>query len=540
MKKILFFLLISNYLFAQWSISNAERSSLISLYNSLDGDHWSTQWDFEKDPKSWYGIKIKNGVVSEINLKGNALKGNFPTVFSSFPNLTKLDLSSNLLTGTVSPTISGLSHLVRIDISHNNLEGDPSSVLASLTNLQELSLGNNHFLIADIESFLQSFNQIKVLNLAGLALTQSPQRLSSYTQLQVLDLSNNTISQNYNSLSGLASLRELNISGNQLTSIPATVSILTSLTTLNLANNLLSNNFSGLSSFSNLEWLSLENNQIGNLPSELNQLSQLIHLNLGRNQLSSVTALVNLPNLEQIFLNNNRLSGNFPGELLQLKKLQMLSLTGNNLEGSLPNQLPALTFLENNRFNQAEIKGFLDKENKMADFLYSPQRYDETKTVSAEIGEQVTLSQSLTGNDYLITWFKNLDQNTGVHSTNYTINSVQTSDFSDYTAEAYFLKAFPKYLMEMSFFREIITLNKALATEEIQKELSIYPNPTRDYIHIKTKNTKVESSMIFDASGKKVLESKESVINVKHLPSGNYLLIIKTEKGNHTMKWIKQ
>lgn len=117
MKKIIFFLLISNFAFAQWSISNAERGALINIYNATNGENWNRTWDLEKDPRTWFGVSVRNGAVVELNLSGNALKGNFPAYVSSLTKLTKLDLSNNQLSGEVPMGISSLSSLTKLDIS---------------------------------------------------------------------------------------------------------------------------------------------------------------------------------------------------------------------------------------------------------------------------------------------------------------------------------------------------------------------------------------------------------------------------------------
>lgn len=545
MKKILFFLLISNYIFAQWSISNAERSALISIYNSTNGEHWSVVWDFQKDPKTWYGIKIKNGFVTEINLRGNVLKGNFPSNISVFTKLEKLDMSSNQLEGEVSSGISSLSSLIRLDVSNNRLSGDPSLVLSSLTQLEELSLGNNNFSVSDIDGFLQNFTKLKILDLSKFGLSSVPSKISLNPGLEILNLSNNHISQGFSVLSGLSKLTELNLSGNQLTAIPSGFPAV--LKSLDVSNNLFSANYSApLSSLKNLEWLSLENNQITQFPAELAQLTKLVHLNFGRNKISGGTsALLPLTDLQQLFLNNNQFSGDFPAELLQLPKLQMISLNSNQLSGSIPQNIPAVTFLENNRYTENQISTFLNfnvlnPNPKTADFVYSPQRYDEEKTVGAHVNGTANLTQSLSGNDYTFTWFKTLDQNLNAHTSSYFISSVQPEDFDVYTCEAYYVKNHPKYLMEVSFFREPITLFDTMGTNEISKNINIFPNPTKDYLNIRTENIKVESSAIYDLSGKLLFTSKKSVIDVRHLPSGVYFIVIETGNSRETFKWIKE
>ena len=541
MKKLLFFIFLSQLCFSQkWSISFAERTALINIYNSTAGEHWSQPWDIEKDPKNWYGVKVKNGNVIEISLRGNALKGNFPTI-SGFSKLQKLDLSSNQLSGEISPSVASLSNLVRLDISNNRLTGDPTAKLLPLSNLSELSVGNNQFTFADINTFLQNFANLRVLDLSHTNLNAVPQKISSLADLESLNLSNNTISQNFGSLSSLSKLSELNLSGNQLTKIPSEIGLIASLRTLDVSNNRFSVNYSSvLSNLKNLEWLSLQRNEIASFPAELSQLKDLVHLNISDNKISGgFESLLILKNLQQIYLDKNLISGDFPGVLLQLEKLQMLSLTGNKISGEIPENIPPLTFLENNRFTKHDIKNFILREKKLADFTYSPQLYDEAKTVYASLGNPASMSQSLTGDDYEFTWFKNLDQKTPVTTETFRINNVADEDFSTYTCEAYVFEELPKELMEISFFREPVTLAQELGTEEINRDLSVYPNPAKDFINIKTNKIKVEKIFIFDLSGKLLFTSFDQRINISHLPSATYILSVKTPDSVKSFKFIK-
>ena len=542
MKKLLLFLLLSNlYIAQQWGISSAERNALINIYNATSGEQWSQKWDLEKDPKYWYGIKIKSGNVVEINLRGNALKGNFPVFFSSFPKLQKLDVSSNQLSGEVSSSISSLANLARLDISNNRLSGDPTAIISPLSKLEELSIGNNLFTFSDIETFLQNFPLLEVLDLSHIGLNAVPQKISELHNLQSVNLSNNSISQGFGNLSSLR-IKELNLSGNHLTKIPVEISTIPNLISLDLSRNLFSTNYAdALANMGNLEWLSLENNQIESFPVQLSQLTKLVHLNFSDNKISGgLENLLVLKDLEQIYLDKNLLSGNFPTSLLQLNKLQMLSLTANKLSGEIPDNIPALTFLDNNRFTKQEIKTFILKEKAMADFTYSPQRYDEPLNIYAGLGGSPTLPQSLWGDEYQFSWFKNLDQKTTVTAANYHINHVELEDYGDYTCEAYYFEQLPKELLEISFFREPVSLIQVLGTEEInQQSLIVYPNPATDFIHIKTKKLRIEKVFIFDLSGKLILEEKSNSINVNHLPSATYVISIQTSEGLKSFKFIK-
>lgn len=543
MKKILFFLLISNFFFAQWSISNAERSALISIYNSTNGENWNRSWDLAKDPRNWFGISVKNGAVTELNLSGNALKGNFPSNLSSFPKLTKLDISNNQLSGDVA-VISSLSLLTKLDISNNRLTGDPTTSLTGLFNVDDLALGGNLFVIPDVNGLLQNFNNIKTLNLSDLGLTTLPAKITAFTNLETLILDNNPIPANaFGNIAGHPKLTTLSLSGLQLTQIPSQVSQLTQLTSLNLSNNTLTEQTtSGLSTLTNLVWLSLENNQLSQIPSQIPQLKKLQTLNLGRNKISGGTSiLAGLNNLQQLFLNNNLLSGNIPSEFLGMPKLLMLNLNSNQLSGDLNDKLPEITHISNNRFNKSQLSNYVVDYNVQTDLDYSPQRYDSTKEVLGVLGQPVKLDQSLSGTDYTFTWYKNLDQKTNTTTADLNFASVEESDYATYTAEAYTYSVLDNSVVfDLSLFREPISLVKVLGTEESAKYFNIYPNPTSEFLNIVSTKYDIQKVHIYDLSGKQMLSETKSKINVSKLPSGVYMLIIKTQEGNKNFKFIKQ
>jgi Flp pilus assembly pilin Flp len=67
--------------------------------------------------------------------------------------------------------------------------------------------------------------------------------------------------------------------------------------------------------------------------------------------------------------------------------------------------------------------------------------------------------------------------------------------------------------------------------------IRLFPNPTDDYCKIEIEdNLMFEEVNIFDASGKVVLTSEETYIDLQHLPSGSYAVKIITQQGIFSRK----
>jgi len=70
-----------------------------------------------------------------------------------------------------------------------------------------------------------------------------------------------------------------------------------------------------------------------------------------------------------------------------------------------------------------------------------------------------------------------------------------------------------------------------LGTQEQQTvALSIYPNPTKDFINIKS-DLKIKNVVIYSIDGKKITEASTQTINVSKLTNGTYLVSIILESG---------
>ncbi|WP_395092341.1 GLUG motif-containing protein [Vaginella massiliensis] len=74
-------------------------------------------------------------------------------------------------------------------------------------------------------------------------------------------------------------------------------------------------------------------------------------------------------------------------------------------------------------------------------------------------------------------------------------------------------------------------------------KLSVYPTWATDYINVES-SAIITTYQIVDATGKKLMQqtagTKQTKVNVHHLPKGVYYIVINTEKGKSSSKFIKK
>ena len=75
------------------------------------------------------------------------------------------------------------------------------------------------------------------------------------------------------------------------------------------------------------------------------------------------------------------------------------------------------------------------------------------------------------------------------------------------------------------------------------KSIVIYPNPIEDWLTLRMKNKEtIENIKVFNLNGLLVLEAKisSSKVNVKTLPKGIYIVVVKTSEGEFREKIVKK
>ena len=448
-------------------IPDTERQALISIFNSTSGSAWSNTlsqnqpWAVEdtvSKPCDWYGVKIEEGTVVELNLGGNNLSGILPDVFMDLPSLRKVDLGNNRLNGAVPSSLTTLMALESLYIGGNayvfaDFDGDYDTYIAQLganfiyspqatvdepvtlvgafgatvtltttallseyNDYQWFKFGlpiegatNREYIIAngteaDAGVYHVEATNTKVLNLTIarhlIRVEVSPEGdycgVPSAQKQALIDL--------YNSTSGETNWLNHD---NWLTDAPVcewygvTVENNT-ITALSLpSNNLVGSLPASISNLQDLEFLGLTGNLLGGeIPSSLGQLTKLKTLWLTFNNLEGQipAQLGNLTALESLILVNNKLSGSIPNTFGQLTNLHTLELGMNNLSGDIPAAVANLPLLSTFKIDQNRFV-FSNIEphfETLNSKLGSAFSYYPQAKVDEEETVQVALGQSVT------------------------------------------------------------------------------------------------------------------------------------------------
>ncbi|KAK7393259.1 hypothetical protein VNO78_21809 [Psophocarpus tetragonolobus] len=343
----------------------------------------------------WLGSCIN---LVNLSLNSNALHGSLPSTLRNLTSLTSLDLSENNfdfvpwwlgeLTGLQYFNISGnnVNHiegslasilgncceLQTLDMSRNNIQGDSlGGYIQSRCiryDLIRLDLSNNKFndrlpaWLGQLENlsylFMRDSNLVgslpckmitKLVNLKRLVLFTNnltgsiPHCIGQLVGLNILLLSSNRFTGFVpRSLEQLVNLRALDLSRNSLNgTIPQNIGLLQNLSTLYLSENNFHGNIpASLGQLLNLRNLDMSLNHLEGFVSDIRWPKQIVYLNLTDNHINgSLPQDIGdrLPNINQLLLGNNLLSGSIPNSLCKINSLYNLDLSDNMLSGEIPN-----------------------------------------------------------------------------------------------------------------------------------------------------------------------------------------------------------
>ncbi|KAE8704754.1 putative Serine-threonine protein kinase, plant-type [Hibiscus syriacus] len=247
-------------------------------------------------------------------------------MWSAASKVISLSLPGMKLGGSISPSIGNLSFLREASLFNNSLQGSIPTEFGQLRQLRSLNLSQN--------------------NLQG----NIPMELGNCSNLVFLNLS-------YNSLSGeipfglgdnMKNLIKLSVARNDLVvGIPSSLGNLSSLDYLRLEYNHLEGGIpDALGRLSSLKIFSIaDNNLFGIIPSSIYNPSSFTHVSMARNNLSGGLAPrlgFAFPNLDTLFLGQNRFTGRIPRSVVNISCLKRLDINSNGFSGLVPDDLGKL------------------------------------------------------------------------------------------------------------------------------------------------------------------------------------------------------
>lgn len=176
-------------------------NSLNAFYTATEGtywdrqDNWNTPISSMEDFATWYGVSIRRGQLTGLELESNNLRGTLPgSAMTNLRNLETLDLGSNYIEGEIPRELAQLSRLKSLVLSANNLSGSIPSALGQLSMLTQLRISNSN-LSGSLAPELGQLRRLEFANLSSNNLTGPvPAELGQLEAMQYLDLSHNSLS----------------------------------------------------------------------------------------------------------------------------------------------------------------------------------------------------------------------------------------------------------------------------------------------------------------------------------------------------------
>ncbi|EFH53802.1 hypothetical protein ARALYDRAFT_905940 [Arabidopsis lyrata subsp. lyrata] len=244
--------------------------------------------------------------------------------------VTRLDLGGLQLGGVISPSIGNLSFLISLNLYDNSFGGTIPQEMGNLFRLQHLNMSYN-FLGGGIPASFSNFSRLLELDLISNHLGHCvPSEIGSLTKLVRLNLGTNNLQGKLPaSLGNLTSLREMSFDENNIEGrIPDDIARLTQMALLELS----MNKFSGVFPPSIFNLSSLEDLYIAD-----NHFSGRLRHDFG----------ILLPNLRELNMAVNYLTGSIPATISNISTLQKLGMNHNSLTGSIPTfgKVPNLQWL---------------------------------------------------------------------------------------------------------------------------------------------------------------------------------------------------
>ena len=533
--------------------SNYDAMDVFGILNFLMQYSKETQkWNYELSGLTWEDMS-------------KAIKGDFNVILEHFPD------------SFIWKETNGTKVLIEMNILYKKYTGKFDG--RYFKNLEALSCGFNKFSSLDLS------NNTKLIRLGCYSNELTELDLSKNVNLEIVECRENQLTSL--DMSKNVNLKRLGCESNQLTSLDVSKNVnleilycsSNQLTSLDVLKNV------------NLQELNCSSNQLSKLVTDN---PKLIYISCDDNQLTSLEVSQNV-NLEFLYCSSNQLTSLDVSKNVNLKRLgcssnqlTSLDLSKNvNLEvlGCYSNQLTSLDVSKNDKlyfilFNSNNITSLsIPKEHNIGLFGASDNQL-KFSTVQGNYqaiqipdwNPQATLQGGTKG------YFDVLDLSSeylidGEVTTYNWYDKANKEEVNMYALKGKFYASpenagktlicqmtnelFPGFILEYEVtikdemissrnvkttipegFKLVGSKGKHKALESVQ----LTPNPVVDILKVNT-TSKVESANVYSYTGKEVKRIPtvyNNEINLQDLPSGIYMISIKTEQGTVTQKVIKK
>ncbi|MBB6460752.1 T9SS type A sorting domain-containing protein [Flammeovirga kamogawensis] len=550
----------TTFIYDQDAYNNDERI-LKELYTSNSGN--SLGWDLSKQMDTWNGVTLRGGRVYELALNGKILS-TLPADFGQLTELSTLNLSNNSFSSL--PILSTLSKLTSFQLGNNLFASIPATV-TDLTQLEVLALNNNQITLVESsisnltnltdlsiqENFL-TFEDIELLPQTSNSRTYSPQGTAGAPQYvgtsgYIYIVVDQTID---------PTLRDVNTYQWYYEGVAIPNSNNDSL----FINNQFGEFYTKINN-PTITDLTLKTASIFVSPDKVDEQDSLVLVALKNIDLNPNNTL-NWPNTSpvgswegiQVDGENARITtldiwnkniDALPSSFTSLTALENANISANNLI-ALPNDMDALTNLSyinisNNHLSFAEMdKIVLNESNGRVNFVYGNQKSigEEGTTVTLENGFNFLAipEEDRTTNDFY-QWYRNGSIIDGENEESLRVNNTGEYNYT-ISNERYTTILLTSYSITVDG-------NVTSIGNEIGGTLKLYPNPTANRFTLEISNAvRIIDVKVYDVVGNIYLNIYNTSslhkwsINLEGKPIGIYLVWVKTDKGEVTMKVFKK
>lgn len=295
--------------------------TLESLYYSLGGPDWFNNdgWTENDEYCAWYGLECdSNKEVIGIDLDENNLIGSIPKDIFSLTNLESLNFRKNSISSVNFSGVEKVTGLTSLNLSSTGLTS--LSGIGAAQSLKELHFTSN-------------------------GLTSIPNELFNLSSLERLLLNYNKISGKISPKIGqLSALKELYLFRNNLSgALPSEIANLKNIEVLGLGENDFTGEIpSGINDLQNLEVLALQHVDSLNAGKSVPKTAK-------RGFTGTLPSFDNNPNLRELYLQSNSLTGRIPNSFLRSVEKNddlIVDLSNNMITEGVPKSLGQFSKLD--------------------------------------------------------------------------------------------------------------------------------------------------------------------------------------------------